>query len=314
MNTTILIFFLLGTAYCLPMSRYQQSSEEQESESASEENSPSRESSKQTEDSKSDKSSDSDDSDETDENDSDESTEISTTAEPTITELPAESTTLYTFTTASARGDNLANDITFYKKTAKFVNSNKIYKGLEPYKFHGTDKAAESLKLVSKPQSGGKNTASSFSSKDAKAEGKVLKGKLSKAAHVTDDLVDEDSSTPEVESQGLDSLSSSQGSDSGILAGDSVEATTRQAVSQDSDNSSQQDTAPSQEDNSPEQSPEEDDTSKNEDSNNSEQSSEEQQATSTPKEDSNSDESNESLERSSQEDNNNGAAQSQKQK
>lgn len=120
-----------------------------------------------------------------------------------------------------------------------------------------------------------------------------------KAAHVTDDLVDEDSSTPEVESQGLDSLSSSQGSDSGILAGESVEAPTHQAVHQDSDDSSQQDNASSQEDNIPEQSPEEDDTSNSEDSDNSEQSSEEQQATPMPEENNNSDESNESLESSS---------------
>ncbi|KAK1175989.1 dentin sialophosphoprotein-like isoform X1 [Acipenser oxyrinchus oxyrinchus] len=279
-------------AYCLPMSRFQESSKEQEKESPSEDSSLSREISNQTEDSKSDYNSDSDDSNETDENDSDESTEISTTTEPTITELPTESTTLYTFTTASVRGDNLANNIIFNKKTAKFVNSNKIYKGLDPYKFHGTDKAAESLKLVNKPRSGGKNTASSFSSKDAKAEDKVLKGKLSKA------IVDEDPSTG-VESQGLDSLSSSQGSDSGILAGDSVEAPTRQAVHQDSDDSSQQDSASSQEDNSPEQSPEEDGTSNSEDSDNNEQSSEEQQATPMPEEDSNSDESNESLESSS---------------
>ncbi|KAK6494266.1 dentin sialophosphoprotein-like isoform X1 [Huso huso] len=299
MNTAILLLFLLGTAYCLPMSRFQESSKEQEKESPSEDSSSSRESSNQTEDSKSDNNSDSDDSDETDENDSDESTEISTTAEPTITELPTESTTMYTFTTASVRGDNLANNIIFSKKTAKFVNSNKIYKGLDPYKFNGTDKAAESLKLVNKPRSGGKNTAFSFSSKDAKAEDKVLKGKLSKAIHATDDLVDEDPRTPGVESQGLDSLSSSQGSDSGILAGDSVEAPTRQAVHQDSDDSSQQDSASSQEDNIPEQSPEKDDTSNSEDSDNSEQSSEEQQATPMPEEDSNSDESNESLESSS---------------
>ncbi|XP_041081764.1 lisH domain-containing protein C1711.05-like [Polyodon spathula] len=304
MNTTILIFFLLGTAYCLPMSRYQQSSEEQESESASEDNSPSSESSKQTKDSKSDKSSDSDDSDETDEN-SDESTEISTTAEPA---------TLYVFTTASARGDNLGNNIIFYKKTAKFVNSNKIYKGLDPYKFHKTDKAAESLNLVSKSRSGGKNIAPSFSSKDAKSEEKVLGGKLSKAIHVTGDLVDEDSSTPEVESQGLDSLSSSQGSDSGILAGESMKATTRQAAPKESDDSSQQDSASSQEDNSPEQSPEEDDTSTNEDSDNSKPSSKKQQVTPAPEEDSNSDESDESLESSSEEENNNGDAQSLKQK
>ncbi|XP_041078327.1 glutamic acid-rich protein-like [Polyodon spathula] len=184
----------------------------------------------------------------------------------------------------------------FYKKVAKFVNSNKMYKGLDLYKFRGTEKAAESLNLVSKPQSGGKNIAPSFSSKDAKAEDKVLTEKLSKAIHVTYDLVDEDPSTPEVKSQWLDHLSSSQESDSGILAGDNVEATTRQAAPQDNDDSSQQDSASSQEDNSPKQNSEEDDTSN---SDNSEKSSEEQQATPMPEEDSNSDKSDENLESSS---------------
>ncbi|KAJ8393945.1 hypothetical protein AAFF_G00054780, partial [Aldrovandia affinis] len=129
----------------------------------------------------------SDDSSDTDENGTAETT--SAPPDPIVTTLPP--------ITDNGRGDNLGYP-SDYKKSIIFIESNKIEKGPSPYKLYGNNKAEEGMNLVSKK-------TSTYEGKDRNEIEKNLK--VYKALQVHDELLEEDASTPEVESQGLDSAS-----------------------------------------------------------------------------------------------------------
>ncbi|XP_036385839.1 osteopontin [Megalops cyprinoides] len=133
------------------------------------------------------------DSDDTDEADTDESE--SAEFEETTTAPPAPIETTLPPVIDNGRGDSLGYPGD-YKKSIVYVESNKIEKEPSSYKFYGVDKAEEGL--VSKK-------TSVYDAKDGNDIEKNLK--VYKALQVHEDIMEEDTSTPEVESQGLDMAS-----------------------------------------------------------------------------------------------------------
>ncbi|KAI1881906.1 hypothetical protein AGOR_G00244300 [Albula goreensis] len=212
MKTLIVFLVLLATVYCHPVKRSASSSESSEevvkpsrlqlkatpvlppaapAQGLTAGSDESSDSSDEAQDHTA--SEDSDDSDDTDENDTDESSESAESETTSAPPAPVE-TTLPPITD-SGRGDNLGYP-SDYKKSIIFVESNKIEKGPSPYKFYGDNKAEEGMNFVSKKI---------YEGKDGNAIDKNLK--VYKALQVHDEVLEEGTSTPDVESQGLDSAS-----------------------------------------------------------------------------------------------------------
>ncbi|XP_066566987.1 osteopontin [Amia ocellicauda] len=232
MKTSVVLLLLLGTAYCLPMRRSSgklkvDSSEEEQgfnrnrgqkqlkeqpalqavppqglavesdesSDSSKEPEAASNESTDSTDSIDSSITEEDNDTEEADDSNESDSTEA-TTAEIVTPEPPTELTIPPIIDTG--RGDSLGYYEDSYK-SMKFLKSNKIEPTL--HKIY-VSKVEESLNLVSKNLAGKKQVKSPSNSKDENAIDKDLK--VFKAVQTSDDL-DEDTSTPEVESQGLDS-------------------------------------------------------------------------------------------------------------
>nr|AMD08916.1 secreted phosphoprotein 1 [Lepisosteus oculatus] len=219
MKTSFLLFFLLGTVYCLPMRRSfsrmkQDSSEEQQvltagsdesSDSSTEGQKPevaSNESADTTDSTDTDEDNDTEEADESDESDSAEdlTTAGTFTAEPPFTSEPTVPPFVPTGR-GDARGDSIGYYDDSYRKSMEYLKSNKIEKG--PM-YYDAEKMEKSMNLISKNTVGGKQKPikSLHTNIEENAIEKDLK--VFKALRMTDDLLDEDTSTPEVESQGLD--------------------------------------------------------------------------------------------------------------
>uniref|UniRef100_A0A8C9SLP8 Secreted phosphoprotein 1 n=1 Tax=Scleropages formosus TaxID=113540 RepID=A0A8C9SLP8_SCLFO len=130
------------------------------------------------------------DTDESSESDESEDAETTTTVAP-----PPEETTLPPIID-NGRGDSLGSPRDY--KSNIFVESNKIEKGPSPYKYYGGNKVQDGINLVSKK-------SSIYDGKEGNDIEKSLK--VYKALQVNEEPLDEDTSTPEVESQGLDASS-----------------------------------------------------------------------------------------------------------
>ncbi|KPP68375.1 lisH domain-containing protein C1711.05-like [Scleropages formosus] len=127
------------------------------------------------------------DTDESSESDESEDAETTTTVAP-----PPEETTLPPIID-NGRGDSLGSPRDY--KSNIFVESNKIEKGPSPYKYYGGNKVQDGINLVSKK-------SSIYDGKEGNDIEKSLK-----VYKVNEEPLDEDTSTPEVESQGLDASS-----------------------------------------------------------------------------------------------------------
>ncbi|XP_023664066.1 osteopontin [Paramormyrops kingsleyae] len=136
---------------------------------------------------------DSDDDDDTNESDSDETTEVTSVAPtPPVWTMPPFSD--------NGRGDSLGYPSDY--KSIMFMESNKVEKGPSSYKSYGADKMDDNSNLVNKK-------SSVYTEKDRNDIEKTLK--VYKAVQVYEDPTEEDTSTPEMESQGLDPSSERQG-------------------------------------------------------------------------------------------------------
>ncbi|XP_061071590.1 osteopontin isoform X3 [Conger conger] len=212
MKTVIVFLVLLATVFCHPVKRSVSSSESSEevvrlkADPMLQNAAPpqtmtvgSDESPDSSDEAQSDSAS--DDSADTDENDteSDESEESTESPTQSPSEPPTEPPVIWETTpepvTDSGRGDNLGYPSN-YKKDIIYVESNSINKGYSPYKYYDMEKAVESMGLVSKK-------APVY---DAKGGNDIEKNlKVYKQALQVHEEEEEDASTPEVESQGLDS-------------------------------------------------------------------------------------------------------------
>uniref|UniRef100_W5N423 Secreted phosphoprotein 1 n=1 Tax=Lepisosteus oculatus TaxID=7918 RepID=W5N423_LEPOC len=242
MKTSFLLFFLLGTVYCLPMRRSfsrmkQDSSEEQQvgslsfcthdtlqqrcvesstskaynyrnqaqkqlkaqsivlqtpqkPEVASNESADTTDSTDTDEDNVSEN--DTEEADESDESDSAEdlTTAGTFTAEPPFTSEPTVPPFVPTGR-GDARGDSIGYYDDSYRKSMEYLKSNKIEKGPMYYDAEKMEKSGKQKPIKSLHT----NIEENAIEKDLK---------VFKALRMTDDLLDEDTSTPEVESQGLD--------------------------------------------------------------------------------------------------------------
>ncbi|KAJ8287088.1 hypothetical protein GJAV_G00047520 [Gymnothorax javanicus] len=196
MKTVLVVLVLLATVYCQPVKRSASSAESSEEvvipsqlqlnadppqTAGSDESTNSSDESQQSDTA-------SEDSADTDEDDSD-SDESDEPVEPT-TESPVPFETTLVPATSSGRGDHMGYP-SEYKKSIIYVDTNQIGKDSGPYKYYEMEKAEESMGLMSKKASVYDSTAGN----DVEKTLKVYK--------VHNEFLEGDTSTPEVESQGL---------------------------------------------------------------------------------------------------------------
>ncbi|KAL4617249.1 dentin sialophosphoprotein-like [Arapaima gigas] len=152
------------------------------------------------------------DTEESNESTESEDTDVTTTALPP----PVQTTTppiIY-----NGRGDSLGypND---YKKSIIFIETNKIEKGPSPYKSYGINKAEDGRNLYPKK-------SAVYNGNEGNDIEKTLK--VYKAVQVHEEPLEEDTSTPEEESQGLDASSGAAEGENGP-AGNHGEVSTEEA-------------------------------------------------------------------------------------